>query len=741
MTYDPQAEKPTEAFFEEDEGLTLRDYWNILLKRIWLVVLVLVLAVTAMALYTFRQPRIYQARATLIIEPATSSILHELDASSQSGASWFLEGPLFETQLKIIQSRHVADRVVQELGLAENLEFLGLQDIEDEQALAAALENADPAKRLLSLLEVETIPETRMLAIKVRHPNPELAALLTNGIAESYKEQNLEHRSQSMQKAFRWLEDQYDKYEQALEKSRSDLHRFIKAEKENNNPFLFTNPNQQQELTSVLLGDLNKQVIALEGERKRTGHRLSQLRSFEVDFVNTGSLSSFIGSETLTQATNRYIELKQQENVLKRTYLDEHPKVRTVREQIRFLERVISSEISSSKELTRQAHNALKRDETSLREQITKVEGYAFRLEKLKLLYEQFEDRKAEQERLFELVQRRMNEVNLSRLLDSNNVRILDRAQPPTSPVSPRPVLNIAIGLGLGLLLGVMLALLLEWFDDTVKTQEDIERIMPFLGVLPTIDGEDKLRRNPDVPEDAEYRRDLHVQFYPRSSAAECMRTIRTNLLFMTPGQSLKTLLVTSPSPLEGKTTSALSLATVMAQSNSRVLIVDLDLRRPRMHKALGIVPTKGVADVLINDATLDETIHSTVINGLDFLPCGSIPPNPSELLHTDAFKALLKELEGRYDRVVLDSPPVIAVADAMVIAQNVDGLIVVCRSHKTRKELLSRAHQLLQGINAPLLGVILNNLDLRNRRQGTYYYYYRHYGQYYELPDEHEGI
>jgi succinoglycan biosynthesis transport protein ExoP len=273
--------------------------------------------------------------------------------------------------------------------------------------------------------------------------------------------------------------------------------------------------------------------------------------------------------------------------------------------------------------------------------------------------------------------------------------------------------------------------------DNTVQSQTDLERYLPFLGVLPTIHRDDGTRQNPNISS-ADYRRDLHVHFYPRSSPAECMRTIRTNLMFMAPGRALQTIVVTSPSPLEGKTTTATSLAVVFSQSNLRTIIIDLDLRRPRLHKGFGMSISLGSADVLNGTHTLDDVILPTLVPNLDILGCGTIPPNPSELLHTPRFSQLLSDLRQRYDRVIIDSPPIIAVTDALIISQSCDGLILVCRSQSTRKDLLQRAAQLLHGVNAPVLGAILNNVNLLNRRQGGYYYYYyRHYGQYYEQQDD----
>ncbi|MCA9566074.1 MAG: CpsD/CapB family tyrosine-protein kinase, partial [Myxococcales bacterium] len=221
----------------------------------------------------------------------------------------------------------------------------------------------------------------------------------------------------------------------------------------------------------------------------------------------------------------------------------------------------------------------------------------------------------------------------------------------------------------------------------------------------------------------------------PKSSVAECCRSIRTNLHFMSPDQKLGALLVTSAGPREGKTSTAVSVATVMAQSGNRVLLVDTDMRRPRLHRALEQENTLGMSNLILGENTYEEAIQRTVVPNLDLLPCGPIPPNPTELMHTERFRTVIKELRSRYDRVIFDSPPVIAVADSMILGNFVDGVLFVIRSGQTNKEVVRRAKMNLEGINAPILGAILNDLDLEDRayRYHYYYSYYSRYGQYYE--------
>ncbi|MDX9723389.1 MAG: polysaccharide biosynthesis tyrosine autokinase [Myxococcota bacterium] len=716
-----------EASEGESAGLPLREYWNTLLKRLWTVVLVFVIVLTGVALYTFQQPKIYEATTTIIIDPEPPRV-RPLDEAN-SAPQWIFQDTYFDTQLRVIQSRHVAERVVRDQGLAENLEFLGLTELDDEDALASALEHGDPAGMLLGMLNVEPVPDTRMVKISVQHRSAELAALLSTAVAEAYSQQNSEHRMEALQDAFHWLETQYRSYEAKLNDSTQALTKF-KAE----NPLLFTSPAEQQVLTNAKLEEMNSRLIEVQSRRRHAGYVLSEIRAFKVETLGTSGLTLLTEGLNLTTLSSKYIELKQLEQQQLVTYLDDSAQVVSTREQIRLVESAIKSEIESLRRGFQGSYDALKKAERDQLAEVEATKAEALKLDQLKLLYEQVENQKAEQQRLFELVQRRLNEVSLSKLLESNNIRILDRSVVPTAPVKPRVLFNLLLGVVVGLLAGIGIAFLLEMLDTTIKSQDDIEKQLglPFLGVVPSVTSGDR-RGGVKGPLPAAYQPYLHVHFFPKSAVAECTRTIRTNLLFMAPGKESKVLLVTSPSPLDGKTTTAINLATVMSQSNQRVLIVEADMRRPRLYKAFGLSPEVGLSNVAIGQATLEEAIAETGVPDLHLLPCGPLPPNPSELFHTPAFAQLMTQLRERYDRVIIDSPPVIAVTDALILAQLADGVVVVSKAGVTHLPLLKRTKQLLEGINAPMLGVILNGVNLENRRYGSYYYYYRRYGQYYD--------
>jgi len=285
------------------------------------------------------------------------------------------------------------------------------------------------------------------------------------------------------------------------------------------------------------------------------------------------------------------------------------------------------------------------------------------------------------------------------------------------------------LGLLLGLVGGLGLAFVLEQLDSTVKSQSDVENKvgLPFLGVLPRVAVER------DAPAGD---LDLYVYRHPKSTVAEACRAVRTNLLFMSPDRPLRTMLVTSSGPREGKSTTVIATGIAMSQSGGRVLLVDTDMRRPRLHRALGVPNEKGVSSVLVGDADLDDVLKSTEVPGLFLIPSGPIPPNPAELFHTQAFRDFVASVTARFERVIFDSPPVNAVADSAVLATQVDGALLVIRADATNKALARRAVRVLTDVKAKVFGAVLNDVELRNPKYGALYAAYAS-----EYHESHEGV
>jgi len=327
-------------------------------------------------------------------------------------------------------------------------------------------------------------------------------------------------------------------------------------------------------------------------------------------------------------------------------------------------------------------------------------------------------------EEMHALLLRRLNESSLEEQDFANNIRVLDEARQPGGPISPNVRRSGMMGLALGFMLAFGLAFLIEFLDRTVKSQEDIETVagLPFLGMVPSVGD----------PGDAPTP-ELFISKNPTSTVAECCRVVRTNIQFCSADKPMHTMLVTSSNPVEGKTLNVVQLGIVMAQNGLRTLLVDTDMRRPRLHKAMKLSNENGVSRVLVGESDLDSAIKTTDVPNLYALPCGPIPPNPAELLQTERFAALVAQLAGKFDRVIFDSPPILAVTDRVVLSRLVDGTVLVVRAGPTSPDALKRSKQALRNVGTQITGVILNDVNLKNPAYAGYYNYY-HY-QYHEAP------
>jgi tyrosine-protein kinase Etk/Wzc len=372
------------------------------------------------------------------------------------------------------------------------------------------------------------------------------------------------------------------------------------------------------------------------------------------------------------------------------------------------------------------------------------IDEYGRQLESLpekSLKLARLEREAAADEKIYLMMQEKYQESRITEVGQIGQVRIIDPARPPKEPVRPRKTLNILLGFIVGLGLGIGLTFLLEYMDNSVRTIEDMEKLgVSVLGSIPMIKEQEAIKRlkifpakmngrngSLDSVEAKKLASRLITHFAPKSPISEAYRTFRTNIQYTKLDRELKTILVTSPGPGEGKSTSVANLAITMAQMGSKVLLIDSDLRRPILHSIFSIDRRVGLSNVLVGRATFDEAIQPTEIENLYVLPCGTLPPNPSELLGSVAMRTALDEMKQNFDIVLFDSPPIIAVTDAAVLSSQLDGVILVIKSGQTDREAALRATTLLKNVKTRVLGALLNGVHVESM-YGSYYYYYHYY-------------
>lgn len=696
-------------------------------KRAWIVAVVLTVSVAAAAVYTARQPELYRSSATVIIDTTAAKVLTDVTEVVQmgTGSTWGNQG-FFEKEYRILQSRDVARRAAELLSVTNDDQWTGLENLpETERASARA--KLDPADFIHGQYTIEPDKSPNVVKIRTIGTDPERVAAIANAVAEAYLAHNIDRRVEGTREASTWLSAQNHELKGKLESSEDALYKFM----EDNNVL---NASLQSQISEVLdrLSSFNAKLAEVQAERikKRLDAKaLADVRDGRRELLD--SIAEIRDAPVISALKTKLVELRSEKTELLARYLPAHPKVKAIDEQISTIEKDMEHEVNSILASLERQLDTLTSTESGLQAAIAAERQREARLNKLSLSYARLKRDVDTNSKLYDIVTTRMKEADLTGALRINNVSILERARVPQKPFRPVFAVNIGAAVVLGLLLGAAIPIGLDIIDNTVKTQADTEKVTqaPFLGVLPSIDSFRGRKLGP-----AEMRaRDLFVANNPKSSSAECARFIRTNLLFMSPDRPLRTIMVTSAGPKEGKTTTAIGMASTMAESGSKTIIIDTDMRRPRLHRSFGVSNDAGLSSCIVNDTTLKESIQATDIPGLDILPCGPIPPNPAELLHTNRFSEIVEELKGIYDRVVFDSAPVGAVTDPVILGTQVDGTVLVVKCQKTTRPAAKQAIRSLRDANVNIFGVVLNDLDLTQRRYGSYYYqYYRRYGAYY---------
>lgn len=727
----------------DDSGAILRRVrtgLTVLRKRKWTVIAINVLVLAMALAYTSRQTPVYRATATLIIDRSPPRLLSDVQEIIELGSSnyWAIKDYL-RTQYEIIRSREVAERVVDRMNLRgdERVASAGAALPGGRGGQTAA---ANPVDVVLSKIRVEPLVDSMMVYVHAEDKDPHFARDLANSVAEAYRDHNLDSKKRIVLEAQKDLDKLVSRLRSDKDKAESDLAAF---EREHNLGSL----ENHERIIDQRIQDYSAKLNSVSIRRLEIEAKLGQLRRYKSGRnVFTVAYASVLDDPLIVSMKQRYVQLQDQLAELQVTYLDKHPKVLAIGEQMKQIKAQIQREIANQLQAVEDEYREIVATEAALQQKLEEAKVGERELSRIKESYRPLVQRRDEAVKYYEEVLRRKTEATLTAQSTMNNVRVHDIAVEPISPVRPNWRLAAAVALLLGLIGGVGFAFLRELLDNTVKTRADIEEVdgLSFLGVMPTMGAESKAaKRYHSYARDGESEGDpivhpaLYIHYRKKSVVAERTRNIRTNLVFMMPERPLRTVLVTSPNPEEGKTTVSVNIAIAMAQGGSRTLLVDTDLRRPRVHKCFGLENRTGMSSAVISSEPLASYITSTEVPNLDLLLSGPVPPDPTALLHTERFRQIMAELEGRYDVVILDSPPVLPVTDAMIIANHADGVVLVVKSDKTTREAMAMAWQELRQVNANILGSVLNDHDVARKGYG-HYTYYRH--RYYNAAENTDG-
>src|SRR6266853_6979780 len=751
----------------------LLDYWRAVRKRLWLVFGIAALITAFATIYVARKPDVYEAKSQVEIGLENNPMYAGKTAP-------FIYSPVndpsyFNTQLQILTSPGLLRRVVKTLDLEHNQAFLQPQTSQPHStwktitgmlgfgggqpkpvanqarqlpltttlAPATSSEDLAEAKRLapyvgaLQALKVEPVresragyyKETRLIDITFQHGDPETAARITNAVAETFVRSNLEKKNEANTTTSEFLSKRVAELQSTI---RADEEKLVNYAK--NNQILSLDASQNTVVDR--LSGLNRQLLEAENDRK-----MAEAAYNAATAPGAASALAEAGGGQINDAEQKLADLKQKRAQLLVDATEEAPEVKEVDQQIAEVQkhldetrtRSTSTLLTNLETKYRQTLNREQALRTSFNQQKNETVTQNEAAINYHILQQEIQTNKGLLDSL--LQKSKENDVVLAGR--PNNISLVDNAIGPDSPVGPARMRSVMMALVLGLALGVGLALFLEYLDDSIHSTDDVEKFLrlPALVSIPRI-GTGAARRRLLSSATSIQKHDgtnggspeLLMNVDGRSSLAEAYRQLRTSVLLSTAGHVPRSLLVTSSMPGEGKTTTAVNTAVSLAQTGASVVIIDADMRRPRLRSIFGLSDRTGLSSILsseVSEAAMLAMISSDEETGLQVLTSGPMPPNPAELLGSDQMRRLMTVLQSQFTHVVVDSPPVSAFTDGVLIASMVDGFLLVVHGGKSSRQVVLRSRQLLQDVGAKILGVVLNNVDRHSHDDGYYQRYY----------------
>jgi capsular exopolysaccharide synthesis family protein len=637
-----------------------------------------------------------------------------------------------QTQVRILTSDDLGLQTARALRLHEKPEF----EVRGPGVPPGTPFTPAEETRLIELfrmsLDVQLLRASRLVEIKFESTDPRLAADVANKLAELYIENNFRKKYDSTMQAQEWMSGQLRELRDKMEKS----HEALVAYERDKQIFAI---NEGQNVTLTKLGELNKELTLAQSERIVRESQMQLLRSRRLEDVPA------VASNPIVMDLQKRLAVLTEELAQARAPLGpNHPKVQQLEQQIAEVRSSIEREKQSAANRIESDYQAAVRREQLLRQAVKNQEAAASEMNQRLVEYGVLKREYETNQQLYEGLLTRVKEAGVSAGLKASNIHVVDRARPPIRPIRPRKALNILISLVVGLVVGGLLAIFNEYLDNSVKVPEEVESLvnLPALGIIPSaLSVSSGTKRGYYSLSGSANRRaltatgpglqELATVAQPHSVISEAYRALRTSILLSTSKHPPQTILITSGQPREGKTTTALNLAITLAQRGDRVVLVDSDLRRPRIHRTFGLANDVGLSSFLAGVVGVDDLPRPVPhISNLYVVSSGPTPPNPAELLSSEPMDLLFRELRRQFDFVVMDSPPTISVADSMILAARADGVILVVHGGVTTRESLRQTHKMLSSVSARMIGVVLNNVDVRSADYQYYYSYY--YGDYY---------
>ena len=719
---------------QSDQEIHLVDYWRVLSARRRIVIATFLTITVLVAVYSFLSTPSYKGTAQVLFElkaNPTMSFVEGEDGYVQIKDS----REYFNTQMEIIRSRSFADKVVRRLELDTNPYFINEKRLAEDGFIVSLFgsfstmvsglfsskdsssdpfpavliqEELDPELTdiVLDGMEVEKEGQSNLMKINFLSPNPRVAAIMANGIASTYIVHNLELRVRPFKDAVEWLSSKLVELRSRVEDSERDLQLY----KEDEGIVSFESKGN---ILTQELNELVSSLINLEAERQEAEIKYLEIKSSIDKPELLATVPDIMSNLVIQGLRSDELKLKTRLSELSEKYGHKHPQMKKAVIELETVQENLVLETRKMLSAAKTKYEILKSRENSLVKRVEEQKNEVLNLSRKAIDFNVVAGEAFSNKRFYELLLRKLQEASLSSGINVSNAQIVDYATVPKTPVKPRKGFNILLAMILGLFAGTGSALFLEYMDDTLKTQEDVDTLLglPFLGYVPHSEQNRKV--------------DTSIFTDPTSNLADAYRSLRTGILLSSVDKTPKVLLVTSPVPSEGKTTTASNLAITMARMGERVLLIDADLRRSGLHRVFGFDNTSGLTEIITGQSALEDNLHTlTDVENLRILTAGVHPPNPAELLVSNKMKDLLDSVRNDYDRIVLDSPPLLTVSDPLSLSSFVDGVVMVVWGGDTSRDIVIEASRALASVNANLIGVLLNK-TLSGTSGGYAHYYY----------------
>jgi polysaccharide biosynthesis transport protein len=722
----------TPPAFAPENDVHILDRIAVLYRYRRIVVAVFVLTTAAMMIQGYTSLQLYQAQAQIMIEDERATAVPGLNSTENV----FYEDPepYYNTQYRILKGRDLTRRVIKKLDLASVPEFNGtatppstpvtmLRDVRDRvTALIGQSKRTEEAPKsdetpdesglvsvFIGRVEVSPIRGSRLVNVTFTAMDPKFAAQAVNTLVDEYVDQNLQVRVQSSQNMLDWLAGEIQKQQTKVAESEQALSDY----RDRQNALSL---DDKQNIVTQRLTQLNDALIRARTTKVQKEALYNQVRAMSAT-TSPDAIPVIASNPQIGTLKSRVAELQQQRAQLTEKYGDKWPAVQAVNANLQEARNQLDAETTKALQSVKNDYETAVLEERTLMGNLEAAKADAQDLSRKSVGYNVMERESKSNRQVYESLLAREKELSVASNSRANNVRVIDRAEIPRAPITPGGRRTWLVSLAVGLVLAIAVAFGLDYMNDTVKTPDDVTKRLrlPFLGLVPAVRGDKHpVLTSSHVPHDF----------------GEAFRSLRTSLITRYPGEGTKIITVTSAQPLEGKTTTAANIAMALAYGGSRVLLVDADMRRPGLHRPLRLTNERGLSQVLIGQARVRDVIQRTVDPNLLAITAGKTPPNPSELLASERMKTLLANLShGPFDWIVIDTPPVLAVTDAVILAPVVSGVTFVIGSEMTRRRLAERALETITAAHPRMTAVVLNKVDFARNK----YYYSRYYGHQYK--------